>query len=126
MEQGSGHDVHLLIEIHLAPRNVNDAQNVSGRMDRLARKALPAPARLTGFLINEPVGGRNYFNGTIKTAYGATIMRNCDDPPIELSASCTCTKKGNVPAAVGLPEMMPVAASSVRPAGNVPPVTLHV
>jgi hypothetical protein len=40
--------------------------------------------------------------------------------------SAACTVKFDVPAVVGVPEITPVPLFNVRPAGNVPSVTLHV
>jgi hypothetical protein len=40
-------------------------------------------------------------------------------------ASSTWPVKSDVPAAVGVPAITPVAAVSVRPAGNEPEVTLN-
>ncbi len=53
-----------------------------------------------------------------------TEMLNC---AVALApvASCTCAVKVDVPAAVGVPEMVPLAAST-RPAGSEPPVRLKV
>ena len=39
--------------------------------------------------------------------------------------SFTCTVNGNVPLAVGVPEITPVAAEMPKPGGNDPAVTLH-
>jgi hypothetical protein len=40
--------------------------------------------------------------------------------------SVTLTVKLNVPAVVGVPEIVPLAAASVRPAGNVPELMLQL
>jgi hypothetical protein len=40
--------------------------------------------------------------------------------------SITLTVKLNVPAVVGVPEIVPLAATSVRPAGNAPELMLQV
>jgi hypothetical protein len=40
-------------------------------------------------------------------------------------ASVKVIVKGNTPPAVGVPLMIPVAGSSVRPAGSEPEVTVH-
>jgi hypothetical protein len=40
-------------------------------------------------------------------------------------ASCTCAVNIEVPCVVGVPEITPVAAESVRPAGSVPEMTLQ-
>jgi hypothetical protein len=42
-----------------------------------------------------------------------------------LSESATWMAKVEVPAAVGVPEMTPVAAASDSPAGRLPEITLH-
>ena len=44
---------------------------------------------------------------------------------VGVSESVTVTVKFTVPEAVGVPEMAPVAALSVRPAGKLPVVTAH-
>ena len=44
---------------------------------------------------------------------------------VGVSASVTVTVKLAVPEAVGVPEMAPVEALSVRPAGKLPVVTVH-
>ena len=48
-----------------------------------------------------------------------------DDLALTCEPSVTLTEKVNVPAAVGLPEMMPPWASSVRPVGRVPETRLQ-
>lgn len=44
---------------------------------------------------------------------------------VGVSESVTVTVKFAVPEAVGVPEMAPVAALRVRPAGKLPVVTVH-
>ena len=46
--------------------------------------------------------------------------------PVCASESVACTVNEDVPAAVGVPLIMPVPAPSVRPAGSVPELTAHV
>jgi hypothetical protein len=43
-----------------------------------------------------------------------------------VAASVTCTLKLDVPVAVGVPEITPVAVFNVRPAGKLPEVRAHV
>jgi hypothetical protein len=54
----------------------------------------------------------------IEVRLGATVMlRDFDAVWVGLLASLTCTVKLNVPAAVGVPPMAPLAAVRVRPGG---------
>ena len=46
--------------------------------------------------------------------------------PLLFAASVTCIVNDTVPAAVGVPEIMPVDATKLSPAGNVPALTLQV
>jgi hypothetical protein len=46
--------------------------------------------------------------------------------PVLFAASVTCTVKETVPVVVGVPEMTPVDATRLNPAGNVPALTLQV
>ena len=46
--------------------------------------------------------------------------------PVLFAASVTCTVNDAVPAAVGVPEITPVDATRLNPAGNVPALTLQV
>ena len=46
--------------------------------------------------------------------------------PVLFAASVTCTVNDTVPAAVGVPEITPVDATRLNPAGNVPALTLQV
>jgi hypothetical protein len=46
--------------------------------------------------------------------------------PVLFAASFTCTVNDPVPAAVGVPEIMPVEATRLNPAGNVPTLTLQL
>jgi hypothetical protein len=46
--------------------------------------------------------------------------------PVLFAASFTCTVNGAVPAAVGVPEITPVDATRLNPAGNVPALTLQL
>ena len=56
---------------------------------------------------------------------GATTMLKAF-VPVLLAASFTSTVNENVPAVVGVPEITPVEATNVSPAGNVPTVTLQL
>ena len=47
-------------------------------------------------------------------------------PPAPVAESCTCTVKVEVPKRIGIPEIRPVLASKVKPAGSWPFITLHV
>ena len=59
-------------------------------------------------------------------AVGEETVR--ENPALDAAAfeSCTWALNINVPAAVGVPEMVPVGALSCRPAGRVPPFMLQV
>ena len=66
-------------------------------------------------------------SGEVVTGAAATVM--------ETAAVCfwvgwllslTLTVKANVPLTVGAPEITPLAAARVRPAGRVPDATAHV
>jgi hypothetical protein len=46
--------------------------------------------------------------------------------PVLFAASVTCTVNDAVPAAVGVPEITPVDAAKLNPAGNVPALTLQL
>jgi hypothetical protein len=46
--------------------------------------------------------------------------------PVLFTASVTCTVNDTVPAAVGVPEISPVDAARLNPAGNVPALTLQL
>src|SRR4029077_703859 len=46
--------------------------------------------------------------------------------PVLFAASVTCTVNDTVPAAVGVPEITPVDATRLNPAGSVPALTLQV
>ena len=46
--------------------------------------------------------------------------------PVLFAASVTCTVNDAVPAAVGVPEITPVDATRLNPAGNVPALTLQL
>jgi hypothetical protein len=54
-----------------------------------------------------------------------TLIENCFAAVAELM-SVTCTVKMYVPAALGVPEIMPVAPSSVKPGARFPDVMDHV
>jgi hypothetical protein len=56
-----------------------------------------------------------------------TVMAKPDERVIGagLSASLTCNVNTNVPVAVGVPEIVPLAAPRLRPAGRDPATTLH-
>jgi hypothetical protein len=58
-------------------------------------------------------------------AAAATVMLNAF-VPVLFAASVTCTVNDAVPAAVGVPEITPVDATRLNPAGNVPALTLQV
>ena len=47
-------------------------------------------------------------------------------PPAPAEESCTWTVKVEVPKRIGIPEIRPVWASRVSPAGSWPFITLHV
>ena len=55
----------------------------------------------------------------------ATTMLNAF-VPVLFAASVTCTVNDAVPAAVGVPEITPVDATRLNPAGNVPALTLQL
>ena len=46
--------------------------------------------------------------------------------PVLFAASFTCTVNDTVPAVVGVPEITPVDATRLNPAGNVPALRLQV
>jgi hypothetical protein len=46
--------------------------------------------------------------------------------PVLFAASVTCTVNDAVPAVVGIPEIAPVDATSVKPAGRVPALIVQV
>lgn len=52
--------------------------------------------------------------------YGVTVILSADEPTVVLSESLRLTVKLNVPAVVGLPEIIPVAEFSVNPDGSAP------
>jgi hypothetical protein len=52
------------------------------------------------------------------------MLNACD--AVLLAASVTCTVNDDVPDVVGVPEMTPVDAVRLSPAGNVPAVMLQV
>jgi len=55
------------------------------------------------------------------------VMDKADDAVCgDVAESVTVTVKGEVPATVGVPEIIPVAPSKVRPAGRDPAVIDHV
>jgi len=58
----------------------------------------------------------------------ATVMLNACVAVCRVGAveSVTLTAKLNVPAVVGVPEIVPLAAAIVRPAGNVPELMLQL
>ena len=58
-------------------------------------------------------------------AAAATAMLNAF-VPVLFAASVTCTVNDAVPAAVGVPEITPVDAARLNPAGNVPALTLQL
>jgi hypothetical protein len=58
-------------------------------------------------------------------AAAATAMLNAF-VPVLLAASVTCTVNDTVPAVVGVPEITPVDATRLNPAGNVPALTLQL
>ena len=58
-------------------------------------------------------------------AAAATAMLNAFVPGL-FAASFTCTVSDTVPAVVGVPEITPVDATRLSPAGNVPALTLQV
>ena len=58
-------------------------------------------------------------------AAAATAMLNAL-VPVLFAASVTCTVNDAVPAVVGVPEITPVAATKLNPAGSVPALTLQL
>jgi hypothetical protein len=56
---------------------------------------------------------------------GAIVMKKlcCGDAPVE---SVTVIKNGNVPAVIGVPEIVPLLGVRANPGGNAPLVTAHV
>ena len=58
-------------------------------------------------------------------AAAATAMLNAF-VPVLFAASFTCTVNDTVPAVVGVPEITPVDATRLNPAGNVPALTLQL
>ena len=60
-------------------------------------------------------------NGVI-AAFTVMLNTALDFAPV---ASCACAVKTDKPGVVGTPEMMPVVAEIVSPAGSAPEMTLH-
>jgi hypothetical protein len=58
-------------------------------------------------------------------AAAPTVMLNTFVPEL-FAASVTCTVNDTVPAVVGVPEIAPVDATKLNPAGSVPAITLHL
>jgi hypothetical protein len=58
-------------------------------------------------------------------AAAATVILNAF-VPVLFAESVTCTVNDAVPAAVGVPEITPVDATRLNPAGNVPALTLQL
>jgi hypothetical protein len=58
-------------------------------------------------------------------AAAATAMLNAF-VPVLFAESVTCTVNDAVPAVVGVPEITPVDATRLSPAGNAPALTLQV
>ena len=65
---------------------------------------------------------------TSLAAHGDTVILSCEDVTVVGVASVTFTVKLNNPVAVGLPEMTPVLALSVKPPGSgpLPGASAHV
>jgi hypothetical protein len=61
-------------------------------------------------------------NEVVVTLGGAITVKLSDFDPVRELASVTCTVKLLVPVPVGVPEITPVPAASVSPAGKVPEV----
>ena len=58
---------------------------------------------------------------------GLTVRANAFDAVCGVPAeSCTCKVKFDVPAAVGVPVIVPLAGFSVRPAGSEPVITVQL
>ena len=57
---------------------------------------------------------------------GATTAMLKAFVPVLFAASFTCTVNDTVPAVVGVPEITPVDAARLNPAGNVPALTLQL
>ena len=75
-----------------------------------------------------PPSGRTYHvvPGPVGTAVATTIELVADAVWTGVPLSATVAVKLNVPFAVGVPDMIPVAVAKVSPAGRAPAVTDHV
>lgn len=72
-----------------------------------------------------PLGKVPVVSVSIAVLVGAVTVMLKMPVAVAPALSCTWAVKGKLPCATGVPEMMPVFASSVRPEGREPPTVLQ-